>query len=66
MFFFVRIDKHNLVSVGELMWENAMYLVSEKATQILRIFFLNYSELCFVISEKEKRHYKTSKCGLKK
>lgn len=59
--FFIRIELivGYLVSVAELMWKNAMYLVSD----LKDFFFFNYSELCFVISEKEKRHYKTSKCG---
>ena len=37
--------------------------IRKRNTDLKDFFFLNYSELCFVISEKEKRHYKTSKCG---
>lgn len=43
-----------LAGIGELMWKNALCLVSEKATQILRIFFfLNYND--FVLESLKRR-----------
>lgn len=45
-----------LAGIGELMWKNALCLVSEKATQILRIFFFFFlTTMNFVLESLKRR-----------
>lgn len=57
---FIRIELivGYLAGIGELMGKCLVFGIRKRNTDLKDFFFFNYSELCFVISEKEKRHYK--------